>query len=97
MVTAHGPVPVHPPPLQPVNVEPVAHPVTAAGHVPPAPPPSPSGVTGGVNLCGAKVAVSVVAAVIVTTHGPVPVRPPPDQPVKVDPVAGAAVRVTAVL
>src|SRR5437867_2262938 len=45
---------------------------------------------------GAKVAVTVVAAESVTTHVPVPEQPPPLQPVKVEPAAGAAVSVTAV-
>jgi hypothetical protein len=43
-----------------------------------------------------KVAVTVVAAFTVTTQVPVPVQPPPLQPVKVDPPVGAAVKVTAV-
>ncbi len=43
-----------------------------------------------------KVAVTVVAAETVTTHDPVPEHPPPLQPVKVEPAAGAAVSVTAV-
>jgi len=43
-----------------------------------------------------KVAVVVLAAFMVTVQVLVPVHPPPDQPVKVDPAAGAAVRVTAV-
>jgi len=42
-----------------------------------------------------KVAVTVVAAETVTTHDPVPEHPPPFQPVKVEPVAGVAVSVTA--
>ena len=37
------------------------------------------------------------AAVMVAVHAPVPVHPPPLQPLKVEPVAGAAVSVTAVL
>jgi len=45
--------------------------------------------------CRVKVAVTVIAAFIVTVHGPVPAQPPL-QPVKVDPLAGLAVRVTAV-
>ena len=43
-----------------------------------------------------KVAVTVVAAVIVTVQVPVPAHPPPLQPVKVEPAAGVAVSVTAV-
>jgi hypothetical protein len=43
-----------------------------------------------------KVAVTVVAALAVTTQVPVPLQPPPDQPSKVEPVAGAAVSVTTV-
>jgi hypothetical protein len=46
--------------------------------------------------CRVKVAVTVIAEFIVTVQGPVPVQPPPLQPVKVDPLAGLAVRVTAV-
>ena len=43
-----------------------------------------------------KVAVTVVAALRVTVHVPVPEHPPPLQPVKIEPAAGAAVSVTAV-
>jgi len=43
-----------------------------------------------------KVAVTVVAADMLTLHEPVPVQPPPLQPVKVEPVAGVAVSVAAV-
>ena len=42
-----------------------------------------------------KVAVTVVAAVSVTVHVAVPEHPPPLQPVKAEPAAGLAVRVTA--
>src|SRR5438552_4135686 len=45
---------------------------------------------------GVKVAVTVVAAVRVTLHTPVPVQPPPLQPVKTEPLAGVAVSVTTV-
>ena len=59
------------------------------------PDPVPAGVTVSAKV-GAKVAVTVVAAESVTTHVPVPLHPPPLQPVKVEPAAGLAVRVTAV-
>jgi hypothetical protein len=42
------------------------------------------------------VAVTDVAALIVRLHVPVPVQPPPLQPVNVEPAAGVAVKVTAV-
>jgi hypothetical protein len=42
----------------------------------------------------AKVALTDVAAVISTVQVPVPEHPPPDQPEKVDPLAGEAVKVT---
>ena len=38
----------------------------------------------------------MVAALSVTVQVPVPVQPPPLQPVKVEPAAGAAVKVMAV-
>ena len=43
-----------------------------------------------------KVAVTDLAALIVTTQVPVPVQPSPLQPVNVEPVAVVAVRVTTV-
>jgi hypothetical protein len=43
-----------------------------------------------------NVAVTVVVAVTFTVQVPGPVHPPPLQPAKVEPVAGVAVRVTAV-
>src|SRR5207245_9794527 len=43
-----------------------------------------------------KEAVTEVAAFIVTLQVPVPVQPPPLQPVKVAPAAGVAVRLTTV-
>lgn len=41
-----------------------------------------------------NVAVTEVAAFMVTVHVPVPVQPPPDQPVKVEPDVALAVSVT---
>ena len=61
------------------------------------PDPVPSLVTDKVNCCGAKVAVTVLATFIFTTQLPVPEHPPPDQPVNVEPLDGAAIRVTDVL
>src|SRR5213594_3855074 len=46
---------------------------------------------------GVNVAVTAVAAVRVTMQGPVPVQPPPLQPVNAEPRAGVAVSVTVVL
>ena len=43
-----------------------------------------------------NVAVTVVAAVIGTTHVPVPEQPPPDQPANVELASAAAVSVTLV-
>jgi hypothetical protein len=60
------------------------------------PRPRPDLLTVSVNFWTAKVAVTVVAAVIVTVHVPVPEQPPPLQPVNVEPLAGDAVSVTLV-
>jgi len=61
------------------------------------PLPVPAFVTVRVKVSEAsKVAVTVVAADTVTLQEPVPAQPPPLQPVKVDPVVGVAVNVTAV-
>jgi hypothetical protein len=49
-----------------------------------------------VKVWRSKVAVTVVAALRVTVQAPVPVQPPPLQPVKMESAAGVAVRVTAV-
>src|SRR5882762_4113243 len=54
-----------------------------------------TGVNAESEGCSAKVAVTACAALIVTMQVPVPVQPPPLQPVKVEPAAGVAVRVTA--
>src|SRR5439155_981985 len=106
IVTVQGPVPVQPPPLQPVNVDPaagVAVSVTAAplanaaaqvapqempaGALVMVPDPAPALVNVSVSDWSAKVAVTLWAALIVTEHVPVPVQPPPLQPVKVEPAA----------
>src|SRR5438034_9287516 len=60
------------------------------------PLPVPALVTVSAKLGRLKVAVTVVAAETVTTHDPVPVHPPPLQPLKIEPAAGVAVSVTAV-
>src|SRR5262249_60625020 len=60
------------------------------------PRPVPVLLTESVNLCRANVAVTVVSAFKVTVQVPVPEQPPPLQPVKFEPVAGAAVGVTVV-
>jgi len=76
--------------------EQVAPQLIPAGELVTVPLPVPAGVTVRVKVCGEKVAVTVVAAETVTTQVPVPVQPPPLQPLKADPAAGAAVSVTAV-
>jgi len=114
-VTVHVAVPVQPPPLQPVNVEPAAGAAVNVTAVPLAnaaeqvaphempvgalvtvPVPAPALVMASVKGCRANVAVTDWAALIVTVQVPVPVQPPPLQPLKVEPVAGVAVKVTAV-
>src|SRR2546428_670248 len=67
----------------------VAPQVMPAGLLVTVPVPAPAGVTVNTKV-GTKVAVTVVAAEIVTVQAPVPVQPPPLQPVKVEPAAGAA-------
>src|SRR2546428_9355959 len=69
---------------------------TPAGALVTVPLPAPALLTVSVKDCGAKVAVTEVAALIVTVHVPLPVQPPPLQPLKMEPAAGAAVKVTAV-
>jgi hypothetical protein len=70
----------------------------AVGELVTAPPPVPAFVTARAKVVGdaVKVAVTVVVAVSVTVQEPVPEQPPPLQPVKLEPLAGAALRVTAV-
>jgi len=75
--------------------EQVAPQLIPTGELVTVPLPVPAGVTVSVKVGRAKVAVTVVAAEIVTVQVPVPAQPPPLQPVKVEPPAGAAVRVTA--
>src|SRR5436309_2657833 len=67
-----------------------------AGELVTVPLPVPALLTVSAKLGRAKVAVTVVAALRVTVQAPVPEQPPPLQPVKVEPAAGAAVSVTAV-
>ena len=114
-VTVQALVPVHPPPLQPENVAPVAGVAVKVTTVPVvnaveqvAPQAIPAGalvtvpvafpafVTVSAKDDCTKVAVTDVAALTVTLHVPVPVQPPPLQPVNVEPAAGVAVKVTAV-
>jgi len=59
------------------------------------PAPVPARTTVNTEV-GAKVAVMLVAADMVTAQAPIPTQPPPLQPVKTEPEAGLAVRVTAV-
>jgi hypothetical protein len=59
------------------------------------PLPVPALPTVRATACEANVAVTVVAAVMVTVQGPVPVHPPL-QPVNVDPAGMTAVKLTAV-
>jgi len=70
---------------------------TPVGALVTVPDPVPALLTVSVNVCSAKVAVTVCAALIVTVQVlPVPVQTPPLQPVNVEPAAGVAVNVTAV-
>src|SRR3989442_1378136 len=59
------------------------------------PAPVPARTTVNTEV-GSKVAVMLVAADMVTAQAPIPTQPPPLQPVKTEPEAGLAVRVTAV-
>ena len=65
-----------------------------AGVLETVPAPLPALVTVSGTSCRSKVAVTVVAAVSETVQVPVPEQPPPLQPVKVEPAAGLAERVT---
>src|SRR5213083_245721 len=67
-----------------------------AGALVTVPLPTPLELTVSVKDWIANVAVTEVAALIVTVQVPVPEQPPPLQPEKVEPATGAAVKVTAV-
>jgi hypothetical protein len=60
------------------------------------PAPVPVLATESVNVGRWKLAPTVIAAVIVTVHVPVPLQPPPLQPPKIEFTAGVAVSVTRV-
>ena len=74
----------------------VAPQLMPAGLLVTVPTPAPAGVTARVNVFGGavKFAVTVWSAFIVTVHAPVPLQPPPLQPVNVEPPVEAAVRAT---
>jgi len=122
--TVQVPVPLHPPPLQPLNRAPFAG---TAVRVMPVPGPNvaehtephviPAGLLttepgpclltervnvdepgGGVVEAGtvSKVAVTVAEPFPTRPQGSVPLQPPPDQPLNVDPVDGVAASVTTV-
>jgi hypothetical protein len=78
------------------EVEHVAPQEMPAGALVTVPLPAPALVTLSAKDDCMKVAVAEVAALMVTVQVPVPVQPPPLQPVKVEPAAGVAVSVTAV-
>jgi hypothetical protein len=79
------------------EVEQVAPQAMPAGLLVTVPLPAPALVSVRVNDGSAKVAVTEVAPLIVTVQVvAVPEQPPPFQPEKVEPDAGAAVKVTAV-
>ena len=77
-------------------LEQVAPQVIPAGLELTEPEPTPPLLTVKVSVCRVNCAVTDVAAVTETTQVPVPEQPPPDHPVKVDPVDGVAVKVTEV-
>jgi hypothetical protein len=81
------------PPLK--DAEQVVPQLIPAGALVTVPEPAPARLTVSANDCRAKVAVTELAAFIVTVHAPVPVHAPL-QPVNVAPAAGVAVSVTAV-
>src|SRR5437773_5218896 len=78
------------------GAEHVAPQAIPAGLLVTVPAPAPALVSVRVKDCTANVAVTEVAAFIVTMQVPVPEQPPPLQPVKVELASGVAVKVTAV-
>ena len=74
----------------------VAPQLMPAGTLVTVPVPAPARMT--VSVCDTRSnwAFTVVAAVTVTTHVPVPEQPPPLQPMKFEPALAAAVSVTIV-
>jgi len=78
------------------EVEQVAPQEIPAGELVTVPVPAPALDTVSAKDVCMNAAVTEVAAFIVTAQVPVPVQPPPLQPVKVEPAAGAAVKVTTV-
>src|SRR5882724_183139 len=78
------------------GAEHVAPQVMPAGLLVTAPAPAPALLTVSVKVCRANVAVTVVAALIVTMQVPVPEQPPPLQPVTVELASGVALKVMAV-
>src|SRR4051812_45506807 len=68
--------------------EQVAPQATPAGVLETEPVPVPALLTVSVRGMSVNVAVTDVAAVRVTTHVPVPVQPPPDQPANTEPASG---------
>jgi hypothetical protein len=70
--------------------------LSPAGLLVTVPLPFPTCVTLRVNCWSVKVAVILRACTMLTMHEPVPLHPSPFQPVKVDPLAGAAVSVMLV-
>src|SRR5438552_17987163 len=64
-----------------------------AGALVTVPPPAPALLRVSVLCSRSRRAVTVAAAVRVTVQEPVPEQPPPLQPVKVEPGAGAAVKI----
>ena len=67
-----------------------------AGALVTVPLPAPALLTVSVKDCRAKVAVTEEAPLSVTVHVPEPLQPLPFQRLKVEPAAGAAVKVTVV-